>query len=85
MFKVPAGYTLDGSVKLKTPLSPALFPAVTASMTSDGKTLVATFDKALIDNNMPAGAAVPLIVTANFMNGGVQKQLLSTANVRVVK
>jgi len=85
MFKVPAGYTFDGNVQLKAPLSTTLFPAVTASMTSDGSTLIATFDKALIDNNMPAGTAVPLVVTANFMNGGVQKQLASTANVRVVK
>ena len=48
-------------------------------------TLIATFDKALIDNNMPVGDAVPLVLTANFMNAGVQKQLRSTANVRVVK
>ena len=85
MLKVPAGYTLDGNVQLKTPLSTALFPAVTASVTGDGGTLIATFDKALIDNNMPAGDAVPLVLTANFMNAGVQKQLRSTANVRVVK
>jgi quinohemoprotein ethanol dehydrogenase len=85
MFRVPAGYTLDGNVQLKTPLSTTLFPAVTATMSSDGATLIATFDKALIDNNMPEGAAVPLVVTANFMNGGVQKQLASSANVRVVK
>jgi hypothetical protein len=85
MFKVPAGYTLDGNVQLKAPLSTALFPAVTASVTSDGATLIATFDKALIDNNMPEGSAVPLVVTANFINAGVQKQLSSTANVRVIK
>ena len=85
MLKVPVGYTFDGNVQLKTPLSTTLFPAVTATMTSDGATLIATFDKALIDNNMPEGAAVPLVVTANFMNAGVQKQLSSTANVRVVK
>ena len=48
-------------MQLKTPLSTTLFPAVTTSVTSDGKTLIATFDKALIDNNMPAGDAVPLI------------------------
>jgi quinohemoprotein ethanol dehydrogenase len=85
MFKVPAGYTLDGNVQLKTPLSTALFPAVTSSMTSDGRTLIVTFDKALIDNNIPAGDSVPLIVSANFLNAGAQTQLTSTANVRVVK
>ena len=85
MFKVPAGYTFEGKVQLKTPLSSALFPAATATMTSDGKTLIATFDKSLIDNNMPAGDAVPLTLTANFLNGGAQKQLAATANVRVLK
>ena len=55
MFKVPAGYTLDGNVQLKTPLSTTLFPAVTTNVTSDGGTLIATFDKSLIDNNMPDG------------------------------
>lgn len=84
MFKVPAGYTLDGNVRLKTPLSTALFQAATTQMTGNG-TLIATWDKALIDNNVPAGAAVPLVVTANFMNAGVQKQLTSTATVRVMK
>lgn len=85
MFKVPAGYTLDGSVNLKAPLSTTLFPAVSANVTADGRTLIATFDKALIDNNMPAGDAVPLTVSANFMNAGQQKKLSATANVRVVK
>jgi quinohemoprotein ethanol dehydrogenase len=83
IFRVPAGHTLDGNVQLRTPLSSTLFPAVTANMS--GQTLIATFDKALIDNNLPAGDAVPLIVTANFLNAGVQKQLTSTATVRVVK
>ena len=85
MFRVPAGYTLDGNVNLTTPLSTTLFPAVTANVTADGRTLIATFDKALIDNNIPAGDAVPLTVTANFMNAGAQKQLMATTNVRVVK
>jgi quinohemoprotein ethanol dehydrogenase len=84
MFRVPAGYTFDGNVQLKTPLSTTLFPALSASM-SDGRMLIATFDKALVDNNVPAGDAVPLVVTANFMHAGVQKQLRSTANVRIMK
>jgi quinohemoprotein ethanol dehydrogenase len=85
ILRVPAGYTLDGNVQLKTPLSPALFPAEDARMTEGGRLMVATFDKALLDNNVPAGDAVALTLTANFMNGGVQKQLSSTANVRVIK
>ncbi|MEP7282115.1 MAG: hypothetical protein ABI696_09065, partial [Rubrivivax sp.] len=85
MFRVPEGYTLDGDVKLKTPLSATLFPALSAQMTGDGRMLIARFDKALIDNNVPEGNAVPLTVSANFMQGGVQKQLTSTANVRIMK
>jgi len=72
-------------VRLKTPLSETLFEPLTANMTGSGNMLVVTFEKALIDNNMPAGDAVPLVVTANFMNGGVQKQLSSTTTVRVIK
>ena len=87
MFKLPAGHTLDGkeSVQLRTPLTQQPFSPVTAAQTADGRTLIVTFDKGLIDNNVPAGDAVPLTVSANFMHGGVQKKLTSTANVRVVK
>jgi quinohemoprotein ethanol dehydrogenase len=87
MFKLPAGYTLDGndSIKLSTPLTQQLLDATTASTTADGRTLVITFDRALIDNNIPAGDAVPLTVSANFMHAGVQKKLTSTAVVRAVK
>ncbi len=85
MFRVPAGYTLDGGVRLTTPLSDTEFQAVTARTTADGRTLIATFDRARIDNNVPVGSAVPLMLTANFMHEGMQKQLTSTAAVRVVK
>ena len=34
---------------------------------------------------MNAGTAVPLTVSGLFMNGGVQKRLTATANVRVIK
>lgn len=86
-FEVPAGYTFDGpeSVKLTTPLTSLLFSARSANMTDDGRMLVLTFDKGLIDNNIPAGTAVPLTVSANFVHEGVQKKLTSTATVRVVK
>jgi len=43
------------------------------------------FNKGDIDNNMPMGDAVPLAVSAHFRQGGAQKQLTSTANVKVVK
>ena len=41
--------------------------------------------QAVIDNNMPAGDATPLTVTATFLTGGVQKQLSSTTTVRGVR
>jgi quinohemoprotein ethanol dehydrogenase len=84
-FTIPAGYTLDGEVKLKTPLSTTLFAAVSTSVHANGTMLEADFNKADIDNNVPAGDAVPLVLTANFMNAGVQKQLTSTATVRIMK
>ena len=85
MFKVPAGYTFDGNVQLTTPLTTQTFNPVQTSVMADGKTLMLTFDKSLLDNNLPAGDAVPLTVTANFLNAGVQKKLASTATVRVTK
>jgi len=89
MFKLPDGYTLDtgygAKVTMKAPLSNELFTAVAVSVSSDGKTLTASFDKAELDNNIPAGTAVPLTVSGLFMNGGVQKRLTSTANVTVMK
>jgi glucose dehydrogenase/plastocyanin len=84
---VPAGYVLDkvapSRVTLKTPLSTTLFDASFA--VQGGNLVKASFDKAVIDNNIPAGASVPLTFTANFINDGVQKQLTSTVNVQVVK
>jgi quinohemoprotein ethanol dehydrogenase len=84
MFRLPAGVTLDGDVRIKAPLSTVLFPALSTHVAADNM-LIARFDKALLDNNMPAGDAVPLVVTANVMHDGAQKQLTSTANVRVMK
>jgi plastocyanin len=89
MLKLPAGYTLDtgygAKVTMKAPLSAELFEALTVSVSADGTTLVASFNKADLDNNMDAGTAVPLTVSGLFLNGGVQKRLTSTANVRVIK
>jgi quinohemoprotein ethanol dehydrogenase len=86
-FRVPEGHELDGDVKLKTPLTTTLFPAVSATVAGSGKgrTLVAQFRRADIDNNVPTGHHVPLTLIANFMHEGVQKQLTSTAHVRVIK
>ena len=84
-FEIPNGYTLDGAVTLKTPLTTTLFPATSVHVTGNGRRLQARFDKADIDNNMPAGDFVLLTVTANFIHNGVQKQLTSTDSVRVIK
>jgi len=57
-----------------------------AAISADGKSLIASFNKADIDNNVPAGDAVPLTVSANFLDSsGVQKKLQGTATVRVLK
>ena len=89
VLKLPDGYTLDtgygAKVTMKAPLSNELFEALSASVSADGKTLTASFDKAELDNNIPAGTAVPLTVSGLFLNGGVQKRLTLTANVRVLK
>ena len=86
---LPDGYTLDtgygAKVTIKAPLSNVRFDAVAVSTSGDGKLLTATFNQDDIDNNMNAGAAVPLTVSGLFMHGGVQKRLTSTANVRVIK
>ena len=94
---VPAGWTLGpgpvglgdptiGPVVIRTPLTTKVFSAVSTAMSADGTSLVATFNKADIDNNVPAGNAVPLTVSANFLDAsGVQKKLQGTANVRVMK
>ena len=84
-FKIPDGYTPDGEITLKTPLTTTLFTPVSSNVDDAGKTLVAQFNKADIDNDIPEGDAVPLVLTANFISGGVQKQLSSTALVKVVK
>lgn len=84
-FAIPDGHSLDGSVAIRTPLSDALFPAVSATVTPDGRTLVAEFRKADIDNNVPEGDSVPLAIVADFVHNGVQKRLVSTVSVTVIK
>jgi len=55
-------------------------------MSADGTSMIASFNKADIDNNVQAGDVVPLIVSANFLDAsGVQRKLQGTANVRVIK
>lgn len=87
-FKLPgAGYTLDdpSHVRLETPLSTVPVKAVAASLTADGRTLVASFDKATLADLVPAGGSVPMTVIGTVTQAGVPTALSSTANVRVVK
>ncbi|USQ81062.1 PQQ-binding-like beta-propeller repeat protein [Ornithinimicrobium faecis] len=82
MFDVPAGYHYDGGAQLQTPLSET--PVEAANVRGAGKKLVVQFDKAALDNNVPEGD-VELTLSANFIHDGEQKQLTSTATVRVIK
>ena len=70
---------------LKVPLSPRLVPAASAAVEAGGKTVAIQFNKADIDNNVPMGDSVPLVLSAHFRQAGAQKQLTATANVKVVK
>jgi outer membrane protein assembly factor BamB len=82
-FDIPNDYTFDGEVTLRTPLTTTLFSPVSSN--ASGSKLVAHFSTAEIDNNIPEGDAVPLTLTANFMQAGVQKQLTATATVKIMK
>jgi quinohemoprotein ethanol dehydrogenase len=84
-FDIPDGYTAEGDVTLKTPLSSTLFAPVSTNAGFGGTQLVAQFSKADIDNNIPEGDSVPLVLNVNVLQNGVQKQLTSTVNVKVVK
>ena len=84
-FEIPSDYTVEGDVTLKTPLSSTLFSPVSTNAGSGSRHLVAQFSKAEIDNNIPAGESVPLVLNVNVLENGVQKQLTSTVNVKVVK
>ncbi len=82
---VPAGWTLDKAVPVTItgPLSKQPFNAVSATLT--GTKLVATFNKADIDNNVAAGDQEPFTVLADFLMGDVQKKLTGVAQVKVIK
>src|SRR5690606_11736260 len=69
-FAIPAGDTFDGGVTLKAPLSDALIAAEATRVEADGSVLVAEFSKAAIDNNVPVGTSVPLVVSATFIADG---------------
>jgi hypothetical protein len=82
---VPSGWELDPAVPvtLSGPLTSQTFEASTAALV--GKELTAVFDKADIDNNLPAGDAVAVTISATVLANGAQRKLEGTTTVRVVK
>ena len=58
---------------------------MSTNVESSARVLVAQFRKSDIDNNIPQGDSVPLVLLVNVFHEGQQKQLTSTALVSVVK
>jgi quinohemoprotein ethanol dehydrogenase len=81
-FQLPRGHRYDGGAVLVTPLSQN--PVEPTKVTSVKNHVVLVFDEADIDHNVPEGQT-SLTVRMNVLQNGVQKQLTSTAAVRVVK
>jgi hypothetical protein len=82
---VPSGWVVDQAVPvtLAGPLTSQTFAAASARL--NGTRLTATFNKADIDNNLPAGNSVAVTISATFLANGVQRKLEGTAPVSVVK
>ena len=82
-FELPEGAAYDSGAVLITPLSQTPVPA--AKVTANKNRLIVQFDKAAVDNNVPAGE-VTLTVQA-YVTGpdGMQQRLSSTATVTIVK
>ena len=80
---IPRGLELDGDVVLRTPLSST--PVTADRSWVAGKKLFAQFTSADVDNNVPVGDAVPLTLVATVLDGDTQRQLTSTAQVKIVK
>ncbi len=74
------GLLLQLEVECREPTTQACLTA-----TVSGGRLVATFNKADIDNNVKVGDGQSFKVTANFMSAGAQKKLQGAASVTVVK
>lgn len=82
-FELPSGYTYDSGAVLVTPLSSSVVEPT--KVTANKNRVILQFDKAAIDNNVPAGEAT-LTVRVNVLDpSGAQRQLVSTATVAVTK
>jgi len=58
--------------------------AVTVALTSDGRTLVATFNKSALAT-LPAGNAVSVAATGEVERDGIVSPFTATATVRILK
>ncbi|WP_164990387.1 PQQ-binding-like beta-propeller repeat protein [Agromyces albus] len=81
-FELPPGHEYESGAILRAPLSQTPIPATT--VTANKNRLIVEFEKADLDNNVPEGE-VTLTLVANVLHEGVQKQLMATTTVTVVK
>lgn len=79
---LPKGYTQEGEVFLETELG--LQPITASKVSGSRNHVVLKFDKADLDNNVPAGATELTVVT-HAIHDGVQKEIRSTVSVTVTK
>ena len=82
VLSVPEGYALaDWGVRdLRAESAPALF----SSLSPDGRSLLATFDKSDL-SSVAAGEAVVLTLTGTFNRNGERSLLVTSTAVRVVE
>jgi len=82
VLSVPEGYDLAdwGVSDLRAEGAPALF----SSLSPDGRSLIATFDKSAL-RSVAAGEAVVLTLTGTFNRNGERSLLVTSAAVRVVE
>ncbi|HLL12410.1 MAG TPA: hypothetical protein VK570_15215, partial [Rubrivivax sp.] len=59
-------------------------PAVSTSYSNDGRSLVMTFDKAML-SGLPSGESVPFTVTGHFNRYGLQWPIGVSTSVKVLK
>nr|WP_246295086.1 cupin domain-containing protein [Schlegelella koreensis] len=82
VISVPAGYDLRqwGVSDVRAEGT----PAVSAAYSADGRTIVATFNKAAL-GSVPAGNQVKITVTGQFSYNGAQAPMVASAQVQVIR
>lgn len=79
---LPKGYAQEGDVLLETELG--LQPLAAVKVAGNDRHVVVKFDKAALDNNVPAGATELTVIT-HAMHDGLQKEVRSSVGVSVTK